>query len=84
MMTHMKTTLDLPDKIFRDAKATAARRQVTLKALITHALKREIYSSKPAPDSIYEVDEDGLPYLPSRGVSVTSDLVRQLQDDEDA
>lgn len=34
----MKTTIEIPDPLFRKAKATAAERGQTLKALITEAL----------------------------------------------
>lgn len=62
----------------------AARRRTTLKALVTHALKREIYAETPAAEAGFVLDADGFPGLPSRGASVTSAIVHRLQDDEDA
>lgn len=41
----MKTTLEMPDELFRRAKATAAQRGQSLKQLITAALQHEL--SKP-------------------------------------
>lgn len=38
----MRTTIDLPDPLFREVKATAARKGVRLKEFITAALVREI------------------------------------------
>ena len=38
----MKTTLELPDALFIEAKATAARQRITLKKLITRALEKEL------------------------------------------
>ena len=38
----MKTTLEMPDKLFRRAKATAAQRGQSLKQLVTVALEREL------------------------------------------
>lgn len=38
----MKTTIDLPDELFRKAKATAALRGESLKQLISTALKLEL------------------------------------------
>ena len=38
-MGAMKTTLDIPETLFRNAKATAALRGQTLKQLVTAALK---------------------------------------------
>ena len=43
----MKTTLEMPDKLFRRVKATAAQRGQSLKQLITVALEREL--AGPAP-----------------------------------
>ena len=42
----MKTTLEMPDKLFRRAKATAAQRGQSLKQLVTVALEREL--ARPA------------------------------------
>ena len=38
----MKTTIDLPDDLFRKAKATAALRGESLKSLISTALRHEL------------------------------------------
>jgi hypothetical protein len=38
----MRTTLELPDELFREAKVSAARRGVSLKALFTSALVQEL------------------------------------------
>ena len=38
----MKTTIELPDELFREAKATAARRGTHLKDLFREALEREL------------------------------------------
>ena len=38
----MKTTIDLPDPLFRRAKATAAVEGVTLKAFITKAVESKL------------------------------------------
>lgn len=77
----MKTTIELPDDLLRAAKAVAGRRGTTLKAIITHALEREVLDGNP-PSTSYEVDSDGLPHLPSRGARVTGDLVSQLLDED--
>ncbi len=77
----MKTTIELPEDLLRAAKAIAGRRGTTLKAIITHALEREVYDGNPLSEG-FEVDNDGLPHLPSRGARVTSDLVSKLLDEE--
>jgi|LakMenEpi03Aug12_release.lakeMendotaPanAssembly.Ray.scaffolds.fasta_scaffold39696_7 hypothetical protein len=38
----MKTTIDLPDPIFRRAKATAAVRGITLKTFISNAVEQSL------------------------------------------
>ena len=80
-MTHMKTTIELPDELMRKAKTVAAKRGTTLKAVITHALEREVLEPVESARG-FEVDSDGLPHLPARGVSVSAELVDSLLDEE--
>jgi hypothetical protein len=49
----MRTTVDLPDTLFRKMKATAALRGVSLKQFITDAIEAEI--SKPPGGRRYRV-----------------------------
>ncbi len=81
----MKTTIELPDHLFAEAKRAALRRRITLKALVTHALQREVgLDPDESGDDGFMVDEDGLPYLPARGVKITGELVGRLLEEEDA
>lgn len=81
----MKTTIELPEPLFRKAKETALRRRTTLKQLITKALEREVAPYPTADDeSVFQVDEDGLPYLPARDVKVTNETVADIQDEEES
>jgi hypothetical protein len=43
----MRTTVDLPDTLFRRAKATAAVRGVSLKDLVITAIERETQPAGP-------------------------------------
>ena len=43
----MRTTIDLPESLFRKMKATAAARGVTMKELVMNAVERDISVSKP-------------------------------------
>jgi hypothetical protein len=50
----MKTTIDLPDELFREAKATAARRGIALREFVRQALEeklahRDAYQVRDAP-----------------------------------
>jgi hypothetical protein len=38
----MRTTVDLPDALFREAKVTAARQGIPLRVLIENAVSREL------------------------------------------
>jgi hypothetical protein len=38
----VKTTLEIPQDLFRDAKSTAAKRGITLKTFITEALEEKL------------------------------------------
>lgn len=46
----MKTTLEIPDELFREAKATAARRGESLKEFVNAALEARLAGSQPKPD----------------------------------
>lgn len=49
----MKTTIDIPDSLLREAKIVAAREQITLRAVVTRALEEEFtrlgYRDTPQP-----------------------------------
>lgn len=82
----MKTTLELPDQLFAEAKATAAHRRVTLKELFTRALEKEIHPpAKPREDSHFTIDEYGWPVLKREancGVVVTQELIDKIREEE--
>jgi hypothetical protein len=82
----MKTTLDLPDDLLIEAKAVAARRRTTLKAMVEHALRREIAPQAPLQeDGPYELNELGMLCLKRRpGAPVTLEMIRDLQEQADA
>lgn len=90
IVTHsMKTTLDLPDNLLIAAKALAAQRKTTLKAMVEHALRREIAPQENlAPDSPYEVGPFGILSLKKRTEGLTVEKVQHLidhqYDEEDA
>jgi hypothetical protein len=47
MVTHMKTTIELPDALFAEAKRVAEVRGITLKALIERALRDTLAMQRP-------------------------------------
>ena len=83
----MKTTIELPDDLLIEAKAVAARRRTTLKAMITHALRREIgpvSDPRSGPTDRLQTGPFGILRLKPRGDRVTDAMVRKMQDDADA
>jgi hypothetical protein len=83
----MKTTLELPDELFIEAKAMAARRRTTLKALFTRALEKELrgqVSQINVPGRVIK-DASGWPVLQREATAkppVTEAFVRGLRDEE--
>ena len=79
--------IELPDDLLIEAKAVAARRRTTLKAMITHALRREIGpASDPHPRETDRLQTGpfGILRLKPRGDRVTDAMVRKMRDDADA
>ena len=46
----MRTTVDLPDLLFRQMKATATLRGISMKELITTAIETEIFKGQSSND----------------------------------
>ncbi len=83
----MKTTLDLRGDLLMEAKAVAAKRRTTFKAMVEHALRREIQGSvRLAPEEAerYETGPFGILRLKrSPGATVTNETIRKIQDEID-
>ena len=82
----MKTTIELPDDLLIEAKAAAARRRTTLKAMIEHALRRELRQdelAKAAEESkCFTIDENGLPVITKTGdTPLTSERVYEMMEE---
>lgn len=72
----MKTTVDLPDALFRRAKATAADRGMSLKAFITRAVEQSL----AAPRGGWGAALAALPKVPA----ATLETVRRSVEESDA
>ncbi len=46
MASHMKTTIQIPDSLFEEARRLAEREHTTLKALVEQALRRTLAERK--------------------------------------
>jgi hypothetical protein len=81
----MKTTLELPDKLFAQAKAAAAKRKTTFRAVVEHALRREVGSptSEENESPFYTIGPTGSPLIKHNGKTVvTTSMVRELLEEE--
>ena len=84
----MKTTVDIPDPLYRRAKIRAAEEGTTLRALLVNSLAevlvRPASNAEALPDrERFEVDEQGWPVLkraPGDTTVITDDLVNRLRE----
>lgn len=80
----MKTTLELPDDLLNEAKAVALKRRTTLRAIVEHALRREIGEATPDPalEKFSTTDEQGFPVLRKTGTTpVTPEVIQQIMEE---
>lgn len=77
----MKITVELPDELFAEAKAVALQRRVSLKALFTCALERELRGpGLESRQDRFRIDESGWPVLrtdPEDPTVITSALIKE-------
>ena len=86
----MKTTIDLPDALYRRAKVRAAERGTTLRSLLTeslevHLLERHVPGPELPQRDRFQTDERGWPVLQrSAGDDrvITDDFINQLREQE--
>ncbi len=81
----MKTTLDLDDDLLIEAKTTAVRRRTTLKAIVEHALRRELQpfaETERFENDHYEIGPFGILSLKKRGKPLTNDAIQHLIDSQ--
>lgn len=74
----MKTTIDLPDPLFRKVKATAAAEGVSLKAFIAGAVEQRLNTGPRALAAIL----GGLPVVPAKVLKSVRDRIA-VNDAED-
>lgn len=75
----MRTTIDIPDDLHKQAQAIARDTHRTLSETVVELMKRGLGSGAPA--HLSTDSRTGLPVL-SVGKIVTSDDVRSLEDEE--
>jgi len=75
----MRTTIDLPDPLLKEAKAVAALRDQTLKEVIVHALRRELRDGR-STTSRRRKRSAAFPTLACKGDFVIQPTKEQLDD----
>lgn len=89
----MKTTIDIPESLYREARIRAVQTGSTLKKLILKALQHELQifalplPAKPSavPKMPFQVDEQGWPVLTRASedkIVVTEELINRLREEE--
>ena len=79
----MTKILELPDDLFAQAKVAAAKRNTTFRAIVEHALRREVGQAEGGGSPYFRVGPDGIPRIRHTGkVRVTSAMVRELMEEE--
>ena len=75
----MRTTIDLPDPLFREAKAVAALRDQSLKEVVVTALRRELRDGRSAGPR-RRTRAKAFPTLACKGDFVINPTKEQLDD----
>jgi predicted transcriptional regulator len=75
----MRTTVDLPDDLYRLVRSIARDTSRSLSATIVDLLRRGLGETRPV--ALSRSDRTGLPVI-RLGTVITSDDVRALEDDE--
>lgn len=89
-MGDVKTTIDIPEPLYRKAKVRAAQQGVTLREIVLAALEKDFDPSGSTPvraadEPHFEIDELGLPRLRrSKGDTavVSEAFLNQLREQE--
>ena len=72
----MKTTLEIPDPVFRRAKSLAAERGIPLRALVTEAVEEKLASSAKGSKKPWARLAGGLKHLHRETIRVNG-IIRQ-------
>ncbi|HZP03831.1 MAG TPA: hypothetical protein VFB43_02940 [Terracidiphilus sp.] len=79
----MRTTVTLDDDVHDFAMYYANARGITLSAAMNELIRKAESSPVSAPENFeFERSPNGLPLLPRTGRVLTSEMVKQLQEEE--
>jgi hypothetical protein len=66
----VKTTLEIPDPVFRRAKSVAAQRGIALRAFVTEAVEEKLAASHPSVEKPWVRLAGGLKHLHKETVRI--------------
>jgi hypothetical protein len=76
----MRTSIDLPDELLREAKIAAVNRGVTLREFVTEALDRELHGTPASPKRLdFPLIRSGVP----GSLRITTEDVRRVEEEDD-
>jgi hypothetical protein len=89
-MSPMKTTVDLPDALYRRARIRAAERGTTLRELLIESLEAALSGRRTRPPALptrdrFTLDDRGWPVLrprPGDDRVITDELIDRLREEE--
>ncbi len=79
----MKTTVEMPDDLFRRAKAAAALQGLSMKDWLTNLLRREVGNAAPAPSSMQNTEKEADAFLNELN-QLAADITANWQGPQDA
>ncbi len=75
----MKTTLEIPDRVFRRAKATAAQQGVPLRQFVTDAVEEKLAAAVRAGDRPWVKLAGGLSHLRSESARIRRAVEKEFE-----
>ena len=78
----MRTSVTLDDDVYQLASLYAAGRGITLGAAIGELVRKSNATQAPSPSPRLKVAPNGLLIFPASGRVITSEMVKEAQEDE--
>ena len=75
----MKTTLEIPDPIFRRAKSVAAQRGIALRAFVTEAVEEKLAATSPNKEKPWARLAGGLKHLHNETVRINALMKNEFE-----
>jgi hypothetical protein len=75
----MKTTLEIPDPVFRRAKSAAAQRGIALRAYVTEAVEEKLASVSPRAEKPWVRLAGGLKHLHKETVRINGIMESEFE-----